>query len=196
MGLVRGHLHVGIELYKNQYFDNAKRHMKHPKSELYSAMIPTFEAKNADGFASELEDLALTVESDKDLNLVLSKYEILLNAITENEKIVDIESNTFDKKVELVETLLEIAAEEYAIGIVNGNVKNKFEYQDALGFTIVAKNILNETKSLNSSESIKRDKIIEIINSLMPLWPSLVPIEKISGDANLILEAVSQIKSI
>ncbi|MFL2981059.1 MAG: hypothetical protein ACJZ18_04920 [Methylophilaceae bacterium] len=178
MGLVRGHLHVGIELYKNQYFDNAKRHMKHPKSELYSAMIPTFEAKNTDGFASELEDLALTVESDKDLNLVLSKYEILLNAITENEKIVDIESNTFDKKVELVETLLEIAAEEYAIGIVNGNVKNKFEYQDALGFTIVAKNILNETKSLNSSESIKRDKIIEIINSLMPLWPSLVPIEK------------------
>lgn len=196
MGLVRGHLHVGIELYKNQYFDNAKRHMKHPKSELYSAMIPTFEAKNADGFASELEDLALTVESDKDLNLVLSKYEILLNAITENEKIVDIESNTFGKKVKLVETLLEIAAEDYAIGIVNGNVKNKFEYQDALGFTIVAKNILNETKSLNSSESIKRDKIIEIINSLMPLWPSLVPIEKISGDANLILEAVSQIKSI
>ena len=196
MGLVRGHLHVGIELYKNQSSDNAKTHMKPPKSELYSAMIPTFEAKNADGFASELEDLALTVESDKDLNLVLSKYEILLNAITENEKIVDIESNTFDKKVELVETLLEIAAEEYAIGIVNGNVKNKFEYQDALGFTIVAKNILNETKSLNSSESIKRDKIIEIINSLMPLWPSLVPIEKISGDANLILEAVSQIKSI
>ena len=108
MGLVRGHLHVGIELYKNQYFDNAKRHMKHPKSELYSAMIPTFEAKNADGFASELEDLALTVESDKDLNLVLSKYEILLNAITENEKIVDIESNTFGKKVKLVETLLEL----------------------------------------------------------------------------------------
>ena len=194
--LVRGHLYVGIELYKNQYFENAKRHMKHPKSELYSAMIPTFESKNTDGFASELEDLALTVESDEDLNLVLSKYEILLNAITENEKIVDSESSTFGKKVALVETLLEIAAEEYAIGIVNGNVKNKFEYQDALGFTVVAKNILDEAKSLSSSDNIKRDKIIEIINSLMPLWPSLVPIEKISGDAKVILEAVSQIKSI
>ena len=101
MGLVRGHLHVGIELYKNQYFDNAKRHMKHPKSELYSAMIPTFEAKNADGFASELEDLALTVESDKDLNLVLSKYEILLNAITENEKIVDTEKLIKENEVNI-----------------------------------------------------------------------------------------------
>ena len=119
-----------------------------------------------------------------------------MNEISRNEKIVDSESNTFEKKVALVETLLEIAAEEYAIGIVNGNVKNKFEYQDALGFTVVAKNILDEAKSLSSSDNIKRDKIIEIINSLMPLWPSLVPIEKISGDAKVILEAVSQIKSI
>ena len=196
MGLVRGHLYVGIELYKKEYFENAKRHMKHPKSELYSAMIPTFEAKKINGFASELEALALAVEGDNDLSIVSSKYEELLKVISQNEKIVDRESNTFSKKVYLVKTLLEIAAEEYAIGIIDGNVMNKFEYQDALGFTVVAKNVLKKANTLNSLEKEKQNKIIEIIDSLMPLWPSLVPIGKINGDAKVILEAVSQINSI
>ena len=196
MGLVRGHLYVGIELYKKEYFENAKRHMKHPKSELYSAMIPTFEAKKINGFASELEALALAVEGDNDLSIVSSKYEELLKVISQNEKIVDKESNTFSKKVYLVKTLLEIAAEEYAIGIIDGNVMNKFEYQDALGFTVVAKNVLKKANTLNSLEKEKQNKIIEIIDSLMPLWPSLVPIGKINGDAKVILEAVSQINSI
>ena len=170
--------------------------MKHPKSELYSAMIPTFEAKKTNGFASELEALALAVEGDNDLSIVSSKYEELLKVISQNEKIVDKESNTFSKKVYLVKTLLEIAAEEYAIGIIDGNVMNKFEYQDALGFTVVAKNVLKKANTLNSLEKEKQNKIIEIIDSLMPLWPSLVPIGKINGDAKVILEAVSQINSI
>ena len=170
--------------------------MKHPKSELYSAMIPTFEAKNANGFASELEVLALSVENDKDLNVVLSKYENLLNVISQHEKNVDSESNTFEKKVSLAKELLEIAAEEYAIGIVDGNIENKFEYQDALGFTTIAKNILKEATLLNSSEKAKRNKIIEIIDGLLPLWPSLVPTKKISGDASVILDAIGKINSI
>ena len=194
--LVRGHLYVGIELYKNQYFENAKRHMKHPKSELYSAMIPTFAAKNTIGFAAELETLALSVENDEDLKMVLSNYENLLSAIDKSAEIIDNQSRTFEGQVLVVKTLLEIAAEEYAIGVVDGNINNKFEYQDALGFTTVAKNILNSFNSLNSTEDIKRNKIIQIIDNLSTLWPSLVPTERISGDASKILTAVDKINSL
>tara|TARA_B110000967_G_scaffold206198_1_gene252356 strand:+ start:2477 stop:3061 length:585 start_codon:yes stop_codon:yes gene_type:complete len=194
--LVRGHLHVGIELYKSEYFENAKRHMKHPKSELYSALIPTFEAKKAKGFATELANLALSVESNEDFKIISKKYEILLNAISQNEKIVSDENNTFNEKISLANALLEIAAEEYAIGIINGNVENKFEYQDALGFTTIAKNILEETNSLNSLQVSKKNKALGIINDLSSLWPSLVPTGKIKGDAKKILEAINNIKAL
>ena len=196
IGLVKGHLFVGVELYKKEYFENAKRHMKHPKSELYAGLIPTFKAKNANGFANELETLALSVENNEALDIVSMNYKNLLDVISQNEKYVDSKSNTFENKVLLVKSLLEIAAEEYAIGIVDGNIANKFEYQDALGFTTVAKNILKNANSLSSSEDVKRNKIIEIIESLSPLWPSLVPTEKINGDAVKILTAVSKINSL
>jgi hypothetical protein len=196
IGLVKGHLFVGVELYKKEYFENAKRHMKHPKSELYAGLIPTFKAKNANGFANELETLALSVENNEALDIVSMNYKNLLDVINQNEKYVDSKSNTFENKVLLVKSLLEIAAEEYAIGIVDGNIENKFEYQDALGFTTVAKNILKNANSLSSSEDVKRNKIIEIIESLSPLWPSLVPTEKINGDAVKILTAVSEIDSL
>ena len=194
--MVRGHLHVGIELYKSEYFENAKRHMKHPKSELYSAIIPTFEAKKAKGFAVELANLALSVENNEEFKMVSRKYEILLNVISENEKIVGTENDTFNEKISLVNALLEIAAEEYAIGIVDGNVENKFEYQDALGFTTIAKNILEETNSLNSPQVLKRDKALEIIKDLSSLWPSLIPTGNVKGDAKKISAAVDKIKAL
>ena len=196
IGLVKGHLFVGVELYKKEYFENAKRHMKHPKSELYAGLIPTFKAKNANGFANELETLALSVENNESLGIVSKNYKILLEAIGQNENYVDSKSNTFENKVLLVKSLLEIAAEEYAIGIIDGNIVNKFEYQDALGFTTVAKNILNDSEALSPSEEVKRNKIIEIIENLSSLWPSLVPTKKISGDASEILTAISEIKSL
>ena len=193
ISLVKGHLYVGIELYKKKYFENAKRHMKHPKSELYADLIPTFEAKNANGFGSELELLAQSVENNEELSIVSNNYKNLLKSISQNENYVESKNNTFKKKVLLVKSLLEIAAEEYAIGVVDGKIENKYEYQDALGFTIVAKNILEGFDSLTSSEEVKRKKMIKIIESLSPLWPSLVPTENINGDAVTILMAVSEI---
>ena len=147
ISLVKGHLLVGVELYKNEYFENAKRHMKHPKSELYAGLIPTFEAKKANGFASELAVLALSVENNEELSVVSKNYKSLLKAIKQNENIVDSKSNIFNNKILLVKSLLEIAAEEYAIGIIDGNIENKFEYQDALGFTTAAKDILKDFDS-------------------------------------------------
>ena len=147
-------------------------------------------------FACELENLALSVESNEDFKMVSKKYEVLLNTIGQNEKFVGIEHNTFNEKIALVNALLAIAAEEYAIGIVDGNVENKFEYQDALGFTTVAKNILEEANSLNALQVSKRNKALEIIEDLSSLWPSLVPTGKIKGDAKKILAAINKINAI
>ena len=196
LNLMKGHLWVGIELYKAKHIENAKRHMKHPKSELYGDIIPTFEAKGTKGFAAELEGLALSVENEESISTIENNYQILFDAIDNNQQFVADVNKSIDGKITLVVSLLEIAAEEYAVGIIEGEVKNKFEYQDALGFTEVAKNILKNIQTDDMSEKDRLAKVINIIDSLSILWPQLVPTGNIDGDSKSILDAVKEIKKI
>ena len=196
LNLMKGHLWVGIELYKAKHIENAKRHMKHPKSELYGDIIPTFEAKGTAGFAAELEGLALSVENEESISTIENNYQNLFDAIDNNQQFVADVNKSIDGKITLVVSLLEIAAEEYAVGIIEGEVKNKFEYQDALGFTEVAKNILKNIQTDDMSEKDRLAKVISIIDSLSILWPQLVPIGNIDGDSKSILDAVKEIKKI
>ena len=170
--------------------------MKHPESELYGDIIPTFEAKGTDGFSAELEKLALSVENEEPLNVINDNYQNLFDAIDKNAQFVSEESKTVDQTIMLVQSLLETAAEEYAIGIVDGDVKNKYEYQDALGFTMTAKDILNKMQVDNKADKQKISKTLSLIDSLAFLWPDLVPTKKVDGDAQAILDAVTQIKAI
>ena len=196
LNLMKGHLWVGIELYKAKHIENAKRHMKHPKSELYGDIIPTFEAKGTAGFAAELEGLALSVENEESISTIENNYQNLFDAIDNNQQFVADVNKSIDGKITLVVSLLEIAAEEYAVGIIEGEVKNKFEYQDALGFTEVAKNILKNIQTDDMSEKDRLAKVINIIDSLSILWPQLVPTGNIDGDSKSITNAVKEIKKI
>tara|TARA_B110000444_G_C18811944_1_gene583088 strand:+ start:1005 stop:1748 length:744 start_codon:yes stop_codon:yes gene_type:complete len=196
LNLMKGHLWVGIELFKAKHIENAKRHMKHPKSELYGDIIPTFEAKGTAGFAAELEGLALSVENEESISTIENNYQNLFDAIDNNQQFVADVNKSIDGKITLVVSLLEIAAEEYAVGIIEGEVKNKFEYQDALGFTEVAKNILKNIQTDDMSEKDRLAKVISIIDSLSILWPQLVPTGNIDGDSKSILDAVKEIKKI
>ena len=196
LNLMKGHLWVGIQLYQASFKDNAKMHMKHPKSELYEDMIPTFESRGAPGFASELETLASSVENEETLQSINENYKILFKAINENERFVSKTSVSINKKIELVISLLKIAEEEYAIGIVNGKVENKYEYQDAMGFTNIAKNIIEDINTEDKAQKNRLSKIVAAINSLSPLWPEISPNLNVEGDAKTILGVLEQIKKI
>ena len=196
LNLIKGHLWVGVELYKANHIKNGQHHMKHPESELYGDIIPTFEAKGTDGFSTELEKLALSVENEEPLNVIKDNYQNLFDVIDKNAQFVSEESKTVDQTIILVQSLLETAAEEYAIGIVDGDVKNKYEYQDALGFTMIAKDILKKMQVDDKVDKEKISKTLSLIDSLAILWPDLVPTKKVDGDAQAILDAVTQIKAI
>ena len=196
LNLMKGHLWVGIQLYKASYKDNAKMHMKHPKSELYGDMIATFNYKGAPGFATELEALASSVENEASLQTIDKNYKNLFKAINKNEKFVNETSVSIQKKVKLVISLLKIAEEEYAVGIVNGKVKNKYEYQDAFGFTRMAKNIIKGINTEDETQKNRLSTIIAAIDTLSPLWPELAPNHNIDGDAKSILNVIEEIKKI
>ena len=196
LNLMKGHLWVGVELYKENYLENAKRHMKHPKSELYEFIIPTFEAKGAPGFSDQLEQLALSVENEEDLAIVNQDYQNLFEAIDENEKFVGKENENLNEKINLVISLLKVAADEYSVGIIDGVVENKYEYQDALGFTMMAKGIMVNFYTEDNSKKIKTMEIVNVIDSLSILWPELVPTENIDGNYKVILDAIKEIENI
>jgi len=192
LGFIRGHLWVGMKLYEQGHIEMAKTHMKHPGDELYSGLTEAFEARGLPGFAEPLNTLAESVINDKDEDTVMSNYKTLLDSVSANEPIADMSA----KDVILsVSSMLMVAADEYAIGIQNGEVANVHEYQDAMGFKEIALERLNR---INDKEASKAEEAIsetrKVIGNLENLWPTTTPEGKFEGDPSKIYGAASRIE--
>ena len=170
LGLMRGHLLVGHELYGLNALDAARSHSKHPTDELYAGMEREFAARGTSGFGEELEAHALVSLGD-DPATVSAAYGTLTAMIARAESTVAVSPTMI---VDVTAELLREAAAEYAIGIVDGRLSNAHEYQDAYGFTRVA---LSWAKRGNPNEVFGR--IAARIEALSDMWPSLVPPEEV-----------------
>lgn len=174
LGLLRGHLMVGFELYQRSHPGMAETHMKHPNEELYADLIPAFTRRGCDGFAVELSELARVVADRESTEVVTSQYESLGVAIGSCEAVVHHEDRSVVMKVVL--NLLSSALLEYEIGVVNGVINNVHEYQDAWGFTRVADTYARLPLISNDDEGrLIARQLQRLIASLDPLWPSLNP---------------------
>ena len=134
LGLMRGHLLVGHELYGLDALDASRSHSKHPTDELYAGMEHEFAARQTTGFGDELEAHAQASQGE-DGAAVETAYEALTAAIARTEAVVDVSPTM---TVEVIVELLREAAFEYGVGIVDGKLSNAHEYQDAYGFTQIA----------------------------------------------------------
>ena len=67
-----------------------------------------------------------------------------------------------NEKIKLVVSLLKVAADEYSVGIIDGAVENKYEYQDALGFTMMAKSIMVNVTTEDNSNKTRALKISQL----------------------------------
>ena len=174
LGLLRGHLMVGYELYQQALPEMSETHMKHPGEELYADLIPAFESRGCEGFADELTDLAHVV-SDRDTSeAVAASYEMLSASIGRCEAVAERENRAIVMQV--ISNLLSNALLEYEIGVVDGAINNVHEYQDAWGFTQVASAYAQLPVFLNDGEGqLIGRRLQRLITSLDPLWPSLNP---------------------
>ena len=87
LGLMRGHLLVGHELYGLNALDAARSHSKHPTDELYAGMENEFAARNTTGFGDELTAHALASQGE-DAAAVGTAYATLVGAIARAEAAV------------------------------------------------------------------------------------------------------------
>lgn len=194
LAFMRGHLYVGYELYKAKHLDHAKMHMKHPKSELYTDVEPVFAVRGSQGFDKELSALANAVESNASNDVVSDAYADLISAIARNEATVKGKSLLANARLKLVSEILREAASEYAIAVVDGEMQNAHEYQDAYGFTIIAKNIVTTIASESEDVNQVKQSALVLIESLSGHWPSLMPPETLATKANAIYGVAAKIE--
>jgi len=196
LGQMRGHLDVGYKLYRAGHIDHAKTHMKHPESELYAGLIPAFAHRGAPDFSTQLSAMAEAVESEQSNITVNAAYTQLLEAISRTEQYVGGASKNAAGTLDLVVELLKIAAKEYGIAVVDGKMMNPHEYQDAFGFTQVAKSLIHGMDAKQPGTAELKTRAETALSTLDPLWPGLIPPDKLTTNAQQLLSAADTIASL
>lgn len=182
LGLMRGHLLVGHALFSLGEEAAAQSHAKHPRDELYAGVAGEFAGRGAAGFAPELAAHAAAVEAG-DAAAVEVAYDRVVAAIRRSEAVVPATPSLAARVIRL---LLEQAAAEYAVGIVDGRLENAHEYQDAYGFTQVAIGIALATHASLDGDDADRSvfaAIADRLGGLAPMWPSLMPPQRLDASA-------------
>ena len=187
LGLMRGHLLVGHALYGLGALDAARTHSKHPTDELFAGMAPEFAARGAVGFGPELQAHAMASKNG-DAVTVDKAYAVLTEAISRAEGAVEAQPTMVAR---VVVALLREAADEYAVGVVDGKLANAHEYQDAYGFTQIA---LARAEGAGDSDSGVFARIAERIEAVSSLWPNLTPPPVLAQKAARLYGAAAEVE--
>lgn len=182
LGLVRGHLWVGVQLYKAGHVDMALTHMKHPGDELYTGLKPALAARGEKGFADALTKLANAVEQKQSAEVVERRHQELEKAVSDAE---NLSSKSLHTALMSIERMVRTAADEYAIGVKNnGEIVNMHEYQDSYGFVEAAKARLSQLSDTQKNESPAAvTEVNDQLHSISQLWSGLAPEGNLEGSA-------------
>lgn len=188
IGLMRGHLLVGHELFRQGEREAAQTHAKHPADELYATLQPSFAERGVGGFAAELEAHAEAVGSGSEAD-VEAAYRRVAATILGHQQAVTVSPELV---AQVVVDLVRVAAEEYAIGIVDGKPENAHEYQDAFGFTRIALQWAQDMAAGDQAAMFER--IVARLEALDDMWPALVPPPLVEHTASRLYGAAAEIE--
>ena len=197
LGLIRGHLDVGMDLYRRGERAAAEPHMEHPAEELYEALEPALEARGAPAFEKQLEELEHLVEEGASLNQVETAYRRALDGVSVAEAVVP-EAVRADpaQRFDVIVNLVRTAGDEYTEALDGqGKVVNAVEYQDALGFVRTAQAMLDDlaqAKDGTAAKAVATSK--EELDGVALLWPSVLPPADAGGDPSELYGAAARIE--
>ncbi|MEO0812958.1 MAG: hypothetical protein AAFY60_08845, partial [Myxococcota bacterium] len=116
-------------------------------------------------------------------------YDALVGAIAKNEAPALASLGTPAPRLKLVAALVREAAAEYAIAVVDGKMMNAHEYQDAFGFTTVARGLVEGLPD-GAAKADAAKTLDEVLGSM---WPGLMPPEALSTAADQLHGAAAKI---
>ena len=91
--------------------------------------------------------------------------------------------------------LVRIAAEEYDIGVVDGEIANLHEYQDAWGFVQVARDELRQVAEGDDPKAAAAaEEMLAELEAAGPLFPAIVPEGPMTADSSLLWGAAARME--
>lgn len=172
----RGHHLVALELYRSGDHERALVHAGHPVAEL----LPTLETETAEhdraaasALKQALEAAQASVRERRPADAVGASVDAAATALDRAERaVVGDDATTARYRGSVIAALLGVAAGEYEEAVTGGTVSEILEYQDAYGFSRIAKNIYegieDGVKSANAEEAAEIEEAFETLAKALP----------------------------
>jgi hypothetical protein len=194
LSLIEGHLWVANELVIQGHLTMGSKHSKHPAQEVYKELTPLFKKINSIGFADELQRMATHLK-DEEIEEFRSVYLEVVSAI---KAIYPLMALTVAQELEISVGLLEQAHLEYAVGVLDGDVLDLQEYQDAWGFTNIAEERLRSLEGKTQSQLAQRElhNLKTYFANAYQLWPSLIGNAPITSRSEPLAELIVRLKEV
>ena len=190
LGFIEGHLRVGVALYEAGQAEMAITHMKHPQDEIYADLAPLLAERGAEAFDTQLTTLASAVESGASVEEVQAAFAAVLHEVEEAT-----EATSPKMQLDALVLMTRTAAEEYAIGVVDGQIGNLHEYQDAWGFVQAVRARATElANSPDASVAAAALKVTETLTPVDAIFAGLAPEGAVPGTADVLFGAAAQME--
>ena len=157
LAFMTGHVEAGLALYRAGEPEMAASHLLHPVSETHEAEREGLDALGFDG--SLFEAVSRALEEGRPA----AEIEPQLQAAEANLALIA--GKAGGDPADIISYLMDTVVEEYTIAITDGAVSDPGEYQDAFGFTVVAK---DRARSL---EEPFRTNTVAALEVLLGFWP-------------------------
>jgi hypothetical protein len=193
LALIEGHMRVAVALYKKGKLDDALNHVQMPTDELYVSMKAMFEARKTKGFALELQALSKAIKNKSSPANVDALFHKMKTAIVKTRG--DGEAVSAHAMTSGVLILLQNAVKDYAAGVINGEVKDAKEYQDAWGLVQAAKAIMADINTQERGEH--PEPLAEMdaaLSGLDALWPDIAGTKKITADPHMLAVVAAKVE--
>ncbi|MDX1626486.1 MAG: hypothetical protein R3323_08225, partial [Wenzhouxiangellaceae bacterium] len=134
------------------------------------------------------------VDNRADADAVMSAWRDVDETIESIERGVEA---TPEQELLAVAAILDVAAEEYGIGVADdGVVDNAHEYQDAWGFTQIALQRVGQVAATSDVERSATAQAAVAVSSLEDLWPELAPQIVRQADVSRIEAAAERVREV
>ncbi len=178
LGLMEGHLTIGHKLTAAGDTKQASLHYHHPMKELFGAIEADVKAKGGANLGDLLKALEKADESGGDVNKAFDAAIVSIDKV--ETTIAPSPAMVLASNVGMIQA----AAEEYAKAYPKDALDLLEEYQDSMGFTMVADEIFDKVKAkLAEKDAAGTEEIAKGLDELLKAWPAL------NGPAKPVIDA-------
>ncbi|MGE3651401.1 MAG: hypothetical protein AB7G10_23935, partial [Reyranellaceae bacterium] len=176
LGLLEGHLIVGMALMDAKMTKDALPHFGHPVKELYEYLEPVLKARDVPDFKADLMALeAKAKATPPDPKLAEAYAGVLRKVEALRVTIPPAMMNSHAFVVRAIALLMKDSADDLGESIEKGRIANTVEYHDALGFARYTAAIVQARQSVLGGSAAPITTELKLV---MSAFPSLKPPER------------------